>query len=313
MREKSSIENSSMENSSMGNGCMGGNNSMSFWIRFVFLAILTCLFFMSTIYNMISNMRNLRGRIQSVVFIGLGAVHYLATLVFLGFLACGQKGDRMQYAAALIVLACWVNFTTSLRFLMFGKLYNLGLYIRMLDQILLKIATFLSLYFCLLLGFTISFSILLPEKFTSPWLIPTTMVMMTGELDYEEKFGKAGSFIKAVVFIFIILVPIIINNLLIGLTINDVDILIKNANISGLEFKLRHIDMLDKSPMMRVLSWVASRTIAQSHLISAKDNSLEVTHHLVILSNYHAKVAIKLHDTQPNFLSSGCITSIFEV
>jgi transient receptor potential cation channel subfamily A protein 1 len=281
---------------------------ISFWISFSFVTFVLVINLIYTIiYTMVIKFRRLDRR--QIMFKTMGVIFYMSSLIFLAFLAIGQVNNR---CAGLLVLACWANFTTSLRFLMLGELYNLGLYIRMVNQIGQKIAILLAVYSFILFGFTVAFSILMPEQFKGPWEVGM-MAMLIGEFDFGDSLESKSATNKLVFLFFVILVPIIINNLLIGLTINDVDDMIKNANMSGLKFKLRQIDMLDRSHMMRLLSRLAKYSSAQSHLLSYKHNSLEVLAPPVTHLACHPQVAIKPYESQENLLSKEPITNIFEV
>ena len=238
-----------------------------------------------TLINMFLNFKKLWGKRGSAFFFQLlGVFNYSATVVVVIFMAffVFEAPDYycMRAVAALIITIHWGSLTTSLRFLMIGKLYNLGFYVRMLDQIIQKVAFFVLLYSPILMGFTMGFNILMPEVFEGRLQISRTVAMTIGEFDYDDKFNsdiKSSTFFSRTAFVFFaILCPIILSNLLIGLTVSDVEDLIKNAHISGLGFKVRIIDLLDDSRTMKLLSFFAMKFGRQSHLISYQDNSTEV-------------------------------------
>ena len=254
-------------------------------LTIIILLILLCLYLIGhTLCNIIQNFKKLWGKHGSAFFFQLlGVINYSAILIF--FLAYFTSTSHycMQMcrgAAAMIVAMHWGSLTTSLRFLMIGRLYNLGFYVRMLDQIIQKVAFFVVLYTPILLGFTLGFNILMPDVFEGSLQISRTVAMTIGEFDYDDKFGRditsSTLFSRTVFVLFAILCPIILSNLLIGLTVSDVEDLIKNAHISGLGFKVRIIDLLDDSWTMKLLSYFARKCTRQSHLISYHDNSREV-------------------------------------
>ena len=76
---------------------------------------------------------------------------------------------------------------------------------------------------------------------------------MVGELDYKETFGEQNIIINTIVFIFVIVIPIVINNLLIGLTVDNVQELTKDACMKGLESKIKAISAIDKSFLGKVV------------------------------------------------------------
>ena len=73
--------------------------------------------------------------------------------------------------------------------------------------------------------------------------------MMVGELEYEETFMKHDKLINLIFFIFVIGVPIIINNLLIGLTVDNVNELTERATLKGLEHQINTIEAIQGSLM----------------------------------------------------------------
>ena len=75
---------------------------------------------------------------------------------------------------------------------------------------------------------------------------------MVGELDYNSTFEKKGLIINTIVFLFVIVIPIIINNLLIGLTVDNVQELTSDANLKGLQSKINAISAIDKSFLGKV-------------------------------------------------------------
>ena len=83
--------------------------------------------------------------------------------------------------------------------------------------------------------------------------------MMVGELEYADTTNdlnqtiKTMGYIHLIFFFFIIFVPIIINNLLIGLTVDNVDELTKQATLKGLESKISTITTIDNGFLKKVL------------------------------------------------------------
>ena len=71
---------------------------------------------------------------------------------------------------------------------------------------------------------------------------------MVGELEYEETFGSKSIHreipINLIFFVFVIGVPIIINNLLIGLTVDNVKELTEQATLKGLEHQINTIEAI---------------------------------------------------------------------
>ena len=76
--------------------------------------------------------------------------------------------------------------------------------------------------------------------------------MMVGELEYADTFGEKNIITNIIVFLFIIVIPIVMNNLLIGLTVDNVQDLTKDALLKGLEWKIKAISAIDKSFLRKV-------------------------------------------------------------
>ena len=80
-----------------------------------------------------------------------------------------------------------------------------------------------------------------------PTSITKIISMMVGELEYQDTFPEQ-SWIVLILFLFFVgVVPVIINNLLIGLTVDNIQDLLKNAQLRSLEKRLEIIIQLDKN------------------------------------------------------------------
>ena len=71
--------------------------------------------------------------------------------------------------------------------------------------------------------------------------------MMVGELEYSSTFTKHNIPINLIFFVFVIGVPIIINNLLIGLTLDNVKELTENAALKGLKSQINTLETIQSS------------------------------------------------------------------
>merc|ERR1711915_465759 len=91
------------------------------------------------------------------------------------------------------------------------------------------------------------------------------VAMMIGEMEYEDTFGDKSFSINLVFLIFVFFIPIIINNLLIGLTVSNVTELIRIANSKSLETKIRKIAAIENSNIMKML-YSKSRKLTETVL-----------------------------------------------
>lgn len=137
--------------------------------------------------------------------------------------------ERWQHhAAAVGVFLVW-----SELMLMIGRLPTFGIYVQMFTTVAKNFAKFLAAYFCLLVAFALSFCVLFPNyqsfNVAVPAAIVKTLVMMAGEIEYENiiyengraLFGFTG---HAMLLIFTVLVSIVLMNLLVGLAVSDIQV-----------------------------------------------------------------------------------------
>lgn len=102
-------------------------------------------------------------------------------------------------------------------------------------------ATFLLAYSCLLVAFGLAFSVLFSNypAFQLPAGLVKTVMMMSGELEYEDIFYNncTNSQIQypltahGMFLIFVLLVTVILTNLLVGLAVSDIQVRICFFNL----------------------------------------------------------------------------------
>ena len=110
------------------------------------------------------------------------------------------------------------------------------------------------IYLSTILGFTFVFVLLLPNVFkVHGQTLMKTVAMMVGELEYEDTFAEKTFIINLVFFVFVIIIPIIINNLLIGLTVDNVGELMDDALFKNLESKIKTISQIERSFTLRTV------------------------------------------------------------
>lgn len=101
-------------------------------------------------------------------------------------------------------------------------------------SVTVNFATFLLAYSCLLIAFGLAFSVLFSNyaAFRLPASLVKTVIMMSGELEYEDIFYNncTNSEIHypvtahAMFLIFVLLVTVILTNLLVGLAVSDIQV-----------------------------------------------------------------------------------------
>ena len=142
-------------------------------------------------------------------------------------------------AMAIALLFGWINLTYLLR-----QFPRWGIYVMMIGHVLSTFLDFFAVFAIYVVAFGTTFSMLLGNKapfFTNIQSYITTSVMMTGELDLElihghynlnsgdsesEMYeGKLNNHLAAkfVFVLFMVLMAVVINNLLVGLAVDDID------------------------------------------------------------------------------------------
>ncbi|XP_028392147.1 transient receptor potential cation channel subfamily A member 1-like isoform X2 [Dendronephthya gigantea] len=141
-----------------------------------------------------------------------------------------KKTDGQIVVGAISIFLAWVNFSQFFR-----VLFNFGVYIFMAIKVFGTVCMVLPLVILLLVGFSLSFSLIMHQDagFNDvPTSFLTTLVMMTGELDYRDTFLASGSLHalqKIFLVLFILMISIAIMNLFTGVAVGDVnEMLIKS-------------------------------------------------------------------------------------
>ena len=152
------------------------------------------------------------------------------------------------HLGAWSVFMAWINMTVLL-----GHFPGIGVYMFMFKYVTQTIIIFVLVYAPLLIAFAFGFYLLLPRNssFNDPFTsVLKVLSMMIGELDYTDTFAvdrsreesdwTIGS-IQIIYTLFVVLVSIIIHNLILALTVNEVDVLFKRARSIQLEHLVRQV------------------------------------------------------------------------
>ena len=145
------------------------------------------------------------------------------------------------HLGALSILLVWFDMT-----LLLGRIPAIGIYVYMWTHVLKTMVKVLVVFLPTLLAFSFSFYVLLPtnEAFNDPvTAILKSIAMMTGELEFGDNFtiddskkdDDANVTVQLVFLLFVFLITIIIANLIIGLTVSEIDVLYNEARAIRLE------------------------------------------------------------------------------
>ena len=136
--------------------------------------------------------------------------------------------------------------------MLIGRFPGIGIYFYMSVEVLKTLFFVFWVYLPVLIAFAIMFHLLLPsmDEFKNAGSSFTVLAMMTGELDYgdrflynSEEFGSGS--VQVALFLFIMIVNIVISNLLVGLTVSETDKIFNKAGILRLKRTVSQIVAID--------------------------------------------------------------------
>ncbi|TNM96262.1 hypothetical protein fugu_015923 [Takifugu bimaculatus] len=158
-------------------------------------------------------------------------------------------------AGAMAVLQSWVGLLMYLQ-----RFESVGIYVVMLSEIMKTLFRVVLLFFFLILAFSLAFHALMlnQKEFQSlPLSVMQTFVMMVGELNYQNNFldpylkdELPFGLLTYFVFVnFIIVMPILLVNLMIGLAVGDIAEVQRNASLKRIAMQIElHTALEERLP-----------------------------------------------------------------
>ncbi|XP_060762606.1 transient receptor potential cation channel subfamily A member 1a [Neoarius graeffei] len=179
----------------------------------------------------------------------------ICSLLFVFPLLLNVKKSWHWQAGALASLASWVNLLLYLQ-----RFQRFGIYVVMFREICNTLLSIILIFVYLILAFALAFYALMIEQkhFGRLFLsLMQTFAMMAGEINYQDNFekpymNKRLPFPTLTYFIFIwfvLLVPILLMNLMIGLAVGDIAEVKNNACLKqiGMQIEL-HTSLEERLP-----------------------------------------------------------------
>uniref|UniRef100_A0A8C9RWG7 Transient receptor potential cation channel, subfamily A, member 1b n=1 Tax=Scleropages formosus TaxID=113540 RepID=A0A8C9RWG7_SCLFO len=179
----------------------------------------------------------------------------ISSLIFVTSLLMNAQGTWHWQAGAWAVLLSWVNFLLYLQ-----RFEHFGIYVVMFGEILRTLISIIMLFFFLMLAFALAFYTLMLGQRHFERLdlsVVQTFVMMAGELNYQDNFLEPclnGSLpfpyvTYSILVWFVLLMPILLMNLLIGLAVGDIAEVQKNAALKRIAMQIElHTSLEEKLP-----------------------------------------------------------------
>ncbi|XP_034250301.1 transient receptor potential channel pyrexia [Thrips palmi] len=191
--------------------------------------------------------------------------------VFLCDIPSGRVSSWQHHMAALGIFLTWLELM-----MIVGRFPTFGLYVQMFTTVAVNFSKFLLAYCCLLFAFGLSFAVLFanyPPFANVPLSLLKTVVMMSGELEFEDMFynGQPGEEIQFpytahfLFLMFVVLVTVILTNLLVGLAVSDIQGLQKSAGLDRLVRQAELVAHLESMLFSRLLRWLPAKLLAVCH------------------------------------------------
>ncbi|CAB1447403.1 unnamed protein product [Pleuronectes platessa] len=182
-------------------------------------------------------------------------VSAIFSLLFVIPIMLNVESSLHWQAGAFAILNSWIGFLLYLQ-----RFEGIGIYVVMFGEILKTLVGIMMLFLFLLLAFGLTFHALMlnQEEFdTVPLSLMQTFVMMVGELNYQSNF--LGPYMKnqlpfapltyLMLVQFVLLMPILLVNLMIGLAVGDIAEVQRNAVLKRIAMQIQlHTALEDKLP-----------------------------------------------------------------
>lgn len=227
-----------------------------------------------------------------------------SVIITSGLVLIKSSADWQHHVAALGILFVWVELM-----MVVGRFPMFGLYVQMFTQVAINFFKFLGAYLCLIVGFSLGFSVLHKnyKSFANPLVgLLKTIIMLSGELEFEDVFfddkapvlyaGTAHLMLLA----FVILVTVILANLMMGLAVSDIQELRQCAGLDRLVRRAELVSHLESLLFSKLLDY-APRKIVKACRSSA----------LLLHLPHHCAIHIRPNDPRENRLPKELVKSIY--
>ncbi|KAJ8985951.1 hypothetical protein NQ317_010709 [Molorchus minor] len=205
--------------------------------------------------------------------------NWLQWLIIISVFACVQPVPNMDvkehvyewqhHVAAMSIFLSWVELM-----MIVGRFPIFGLYIQMFTTVSVNFGKFMLAYFWLFVAFALSFGVIFANYIAFKdlkWVLLKVIIMMSGELEYEDVFFTKEYPIKypytahLMYFCFVILMTIILNNLMVGLAVSDIQGLQQSAGLDRLVRQAELVAHLESMLFSKLLSFIPNKLIAFFH------------------------------------------------
>ncbi|XP_077300169.1 transient receptor potential channel pyrexia-like [Arctopsyche grandis] len=241
--------------------------------------------------------------------------NWLQLLIILSLFLCAMPGserdvredvhDWQHHIAAISIFLAWLELM-----IIVGRFPMFGLYVQMFTTVAVNFSKFLMAYSCLLIAFGLSFGVLFANypSFNNVVLgLLKTVIMMSGELEFEDMFYNNVKLLYPVTthilfLAFVLLVTVILTNLLVGLAVSDIQALQESAGLDRLVRQAELVARLESMLFSPLLHCAPPRVLAMM-LKSA----------LLLASRYRWALCIRPNDPREKRIPKELISSVYKL
>ncbi|XP_014477620.1 PREDICTED: transient receptor potential channel pyrexia-like isoform X2 [Dinoponera quadriceps] len=269
-------------------------NSILFWPVLGFTCMLACKELFQIAHGICSYARRWENWLQWSVI--------LASCAVLIWPVCPWQ----NHAAALGILLAWIELM-----MVVGRFPMFGIYIQMFTQVSINFFKFLAAYVCLIIGFSLGFSVLHKnyKSFANPLVsLLKTVIMMSGELEFEDVFFDENATLMypgtahLMLLSFVILVTVILTNLMVGLAVSDIQELRRCAGLDRLVRRAELVAHLENMLFSKLLDRAPTRIIKACRKGA-----------LLLHPPYHCAIHIRPNDPREKRLPRELIKAIYRL
>ncbi|XP_072948321.1 transient receptor potential cation channel subfamily A member 1-like [Epargyreus clarus] len=227
-----------------------------------------CLILLQELLYM--NVKSSRYFLQLETWVKFGSIGLATILPPAVTVASWATAEWPRHVATLSLLLSWLE----LMFLL-SRFPNGGYYVLMFGKVASNVIKILLTFVFLVIGFSLSFMVQFHSQipFDGPWAaIVKTVVMMTSEFDYAALFDEEHStqlatsliIVRLIFLVFLILAAIVLMNLMVGVSVNDINDLELLGNIRRLAKQVEFLGTLDNLVYNKVFSKILPTRINKS-------------------------------------------------
>lgn len=223
-----------------------------------------------------------------------------------GMILIKPADDWQHHVAALGILLVWIELM-----MVVGRFPMFGLYVQMFTQVSINFFKFLGAYMCLIIGFSLGFSVLHRKykSFQNPFIaLLKTIIMMSGELEFEDVFFDKDVKLEypgtshLMLLAFVVLVTIILTNLMVGLAVSDIQELRRCAGLDRLVRRAELVAHLESLLFSKLLDY-APRKIVRACRSGA----------LLLHLPHHCAIHIRPNDPREKRLPTELVKAIYRL